>query len=355
MRLRKGLAEGGADSQPGTSIDTPSLLRNSFAMPLLEIRDLTLEFGSGDQSVRALDGVSLRVEEGETVCLVGESGSGKTVTAMSVARLLSSPPAQYRGGQILLNGRDVLQMSKRELRTIRGGVVNYVFQEPGAALNPVFRIGQQIMESLRLHQPANATDAEVIRLLSLVGIPDPEMRFRAYPHQMSGGMQQRVMIAMALASRPKLLIADEPTTALDVTIQAQILELLRDLKNKFGMAILLITHNLGVVRQLGDRALVMYAGQVVEETPVDDLLARPHHPYSHALLKSVPQIAAGRERLLAIGGNPPQIGAWPSGCRFHPRCPQRQEDCHVTRQPLLATGEDRRARCKYWQLTPPAD
>lgn len=324
-------------------------------MPLLEIRDLILEFESGGQSMRALDGVSFTIEEGETVCLVGESGSGKSVTAMSVGRLLPSPPAQYRGGQILLNGQDVLRMSKRELRSVRGRMVNYVFQEPGAALNPVFRVGQQIMESLRLHQPELAIESEVIRLLSLVGIPAPEMRSRSYPHQMSGGMQQRVMIAMALASRPKLLIADEPTTALDVTIQAQILELLRDLKEKLGMAILLITHNLGVVKQLGDRALVMYAGQVVEQASVQELLHRPHHPYTRALLKSVPQIGAERERLLAIGGNPPQIGAWPPGCRFHPRCPQRQEDCHAVAPPLLPTTEAREARCKYWQLTPPAE
>lgn len=324
-------------------------------MPLLEIRDLTLDFESGGRSVRAIDGVSFSINEGETVCLVGESGSGKTVTAMSIGQLLPSPPAVYRGGQILLGGRDVLQMPKKELRGIRGKIVNYVFQEPGAALNPVFRVGQQIMESLRLHQPQHANEGEVIRLLSLVGISAPEMRARSYPHQMSGGMQQRVMIAMAIASRPELLIADEPTTALDVTIQAQILELLRDLKKNLGMAILLITHNLGIVREIADRALVMYAGQVVEHAPADELLRRPFHPYSRALLKSVPQIGEGRERLLAIGGTPPQIGGWPAGCRFHPRCPQRQPDCGEVVPGLTAMGEGRAARCMYWQLTPPAD
>jgi oligopeptide/dipeptide ABC transporter ATP-binding protein len=324
-------------------------------MPLLEIRDLTLDFESGGNSARTLDGVSFTVNEGETVCLVGESGSGKTVTAMSVARLLPSPPAQYRAGEILVQERDVLRMPKKELRSIRGGVVNYVFQEPGASLNPVFRVGHQIMEALRLHQPEHATTAEVIRLLQRVGISAPEVRANSYPHQMSGGMQQRVMIAMAIASRPRLLIADEPTTALDVTIQAQILELLRDLKQQLGMAILLITHNLGVVRELGDRALVMYAGQVVEEAPVAQLLARPAHPYSRALLKSVPQIGAGHERLLAIPGTVPQPGAWPSGCRFHPRCPQRQPDCEQAVPPLIPVASGRRARCPYWELTPPLE
>jgi len=324
-------------------------------MPLLEIRNLTLDFVSGGSSARTLDGVSLTVNEGETVCLVGESGSGKTVTAMSVARLLPSPPAQYKDGEILVQGQDVLRMTKKDLRAVRGGVVNYVFQEPGAALNPVFRVGQQIMEALRLHQPQHATAEEVVRLLKLVGIPAPEIRANSYPHQMSGGMQQRVMIAMAIASRPKLLIADEPTTALDVTIQAQILELLRELKKQLGMAILLITHNLGVVRELGDRVMVMYAGQVVEEASVEQLLTRPLHPYSRALLKSVPQIGAGHERLLAIPGTVPQPGAWPAGCRFHPRCPQRQADCDQAVPPLISAAQVRTVRCPYWELTPPLE
>src|SRR5687768_16711617 len=322
-------------------------------MALLEIRDLKLDFVSNGKAVRALDGVSLAVNEGETVCLVGESGSGKTVTAMSVGGVLASPPAVYSGGEILVQGRNVLQMGKRELRTIRGGVVNYVFQEPGAALNPVFRVGQQILESLQLHQPEHASEAEVIRLLTLVGIPAPEVRARSYPHQMSGGMQQRIMIAMAIASRPKLLIADEPTTALDVTIQAQILNLLADLKQQLGMAVLLITHNLKIVQQIADRVLVMYAGQVVEEGHVS-IVGRPHHPYTRALLKAVPEIGAGRERLLAIPGTAPQPGSWPQGCRFHPRCPQRQSDCDQ-RVPELQRTTGHRARCMYWELTPPVE
>ncbi len=252
-------------------------------MNLLEIKNLKMDFGAGTEALRAVDGVSLTIGAGETVCLVGESGCGKTVTALSIARLVPTPPANYVGGEILLNGEDVLKMSNGELRSIRGGVVSYVFQEPGASLNPVFRIGNQIRESLKLHKPEKATNEEVIRLLKLVGIPAPESRIRNYPFEMSGGMQQRVMIAMALASEPKLLVADEPTTALDVTIQAQILELLHDLKQRLGMAILLITHNLGIVGDMADRVAVMYAGQVVELAPAKELLRRPLHPYTKAL------------------------------------------------------------------------
>src|SRR5216110_2638030 len=272
-------------------------------MPLLEIKDLKLDFAAGDTSLRAVDGVSLTIESGETVCLVGESGCGKSVTALSIARLVPVPPARYVGGEILLNGRDVLRMDKAELREIRGGVVSYIFQEPGSSLNPVFRVGSQIKESLKLHRPKAATDEEVIRLLRLVGIPAPESRIRDYPHQLSGGMQQRIMIAMALASQPKLLVADEPTTALDVTIQAQIIELLRQLKQELGMSMLLITHNLGIVGDMADRVAVMYAGQIVELAPALDLLRRPLHPYTRALMNSVPKLSADTQRLQAIPGN----------------------------------------------------
>ena len=263
-------------------------------MPLLDIRNLRLEFVAGNTGLLAVDDLSLTIDAGETVCLVGESGCGKSVTALSIARLVPAPPARYVGGEIRLNGRNVLGMNGDELREIRGGVVSYVFQEPGAALNPVLRVGQQIREALRLHQPHKATDAEVIRLLRLVRMPAPESRLRDYPFQMSGGMQQRVMIAMALASEPKLLVADEPTTALDVTIQAQILELLRDLKQQLGMSILLITHNLGIVGDMADRVAVMYAGQVVELAPAGDLLRQPLHPYTRALLASVPSLSGAR-------------------------------------------------------------
>ncbi|MBE0542333.1 MAG: ABC transporter ATP-binding protein [Verrucomicrobia bacterium] len=345
-------------------------------MSLLEIKNLQLDFLAGDESLRAVDGVSLSIESGETVCLVGESGCGKSVTAQSIARLVPTPPARYVGGEILLNGRDVLNMSPAELCNIRGGVVSYVFQEPGASLNPVFRVGAQIKESLKLHQPAKATDAEVIRLLKLVGIPAPESRMRNYPFEMSGGMQQRVMIAMALASEPKLLVADEPTTALDVTIQAQILDLLRDLKQRLGMAILLITHNLGIVGDMADRVAVMYAGQIVELAPARELLRRPLHPYTRALMASVPKLsdasrwgeatdepavanesaaATAREdarstkRLIAIPGNVPRIGDFPPGCRFAPRCPIAKPKCSNAIPELAEVEPQRWVRCPFWK------
>ncbi len=318
-------------------------------MTLLEIKSLKMDFGAGADALRAVDGVSLAIGTGETVCLVGESGCGKSVTALSIARLVPTPPANYVGGEILLNGRDTLKMANGELQKIRGGVVSYVFQEPGASLNPVFRIGSQIKESLKLHQPGKATDAEVIRLLKLVGIPAPESRIRNYPFEMSGGMQQRVMIAMALASEPKLLVADEPTTALDVTIQAQILDLLRDLKQRLGMAILLITHNLGIVGDMADRVAVMYAGQIVELSPAKELLRRPLHPYTKALMASVPKLHGTADRLSAIPGNVPRIGNFPPGCRFAPRCPIAQPECSVAVPDLVEAEPGRWVRCPFWK------
>jgi len=318
-------------------------------MNLLEIKNLQLDFGTGADALRAVDGVSLNISAGETVCLVGESGCGKSITAQSIARLVPVPPANYVGGEILLNGRDTLKMSPRELQKIRGGVVGYVFQEPGAALNPVIRIGKQIKESLTLHQPEKANDTEVIRLLKLVGIPAPESRIKNYPFEMSGGMQQRVMIAMALASEPKLLVADEPTTALDVTIQAQILELLHDLKQRLGMAILLITHNLGIVGDMADRVAVMYAGQIVELSPAKELLRRPLHPYTRALINSVPKLAGGASRLSAIPGNVPRIGNFPPGCRFAPRCPIAKPECSEKIPELVEVEAGRWVRCPFWK------
>src|SRR5215831_16251608 len=316
-------------------------------MSLLEINNLQLDFVSGNANRRAVDGVSLAINAGETVCLVGESGCGKSVTALSIARLLSEPPAHYAGGEIRLEGCDVLKMPGSGLQKIRGGVVSYVFQEPGASLNPVMRVGSQIRETLKLHQPQKATDEEVVRLLKLVGIPAPEMRLKNYPFEMSGGMQQRVMIAMALASEPKLLVADEPTTALDVTIQAQILELLLDLKKRLGMSILLITHNLGIVGDVADRVAVMYAGQIVEMAPAGELLRRPLHPYTKALMNSVPKLSGGATRLTAIAGNVPRIGNFPPGCRFAPRCPTAKPECAST-MPVLAEVEPNRwVRCLY--------
>jgi peptide/nickel transport system ATP-binding protein len=316
-------------------------------MPLLDIKHLKLDFLSEGTPLRAVDDVSLTVEAGETVCLVGESGSGKSATALSIARLVPTPPGRYAGGEILLNGRDVLKMPNDELRAIRGGIVSYVFQEPGASLNPVIRVGRQIREALALHRPAKATGEEVLRLLKLVRIPAPESRIKDYPFQMSGGMQQRVMIAMALASEPKLLVADEPTTALDVTIQAQILDLLRDLKQRLGMSILLITHNLGIVGDMADRVAVMYAGQIVELAPARELLKRPLHPYTKALLSSVPKLSADAQRLSAIPGNVPRIGDFPPGCRFFPRCPSARPECAGTMPELLEVEPRRWVRCVY--------
>ena len=298
-----------------------------------------------------MDGVSLSLEPGQTLCLVGESGSGKSVTALSIARLVASPPAFYPGGQILLEGRDVLKMTAAQLRDIRGGVVSYVFQEPGASLNPVFRVGHQIKEALKLHRPQAATDAEVIRLLKLVGIPAPESRIRSYPHELSGGMQQRVMIAMALAPQPKLLVADEPTTALDVTVQAQIIELLGELREQLGMAILLITHNLGIVGDLANHVAVMYAGQIVESGPALELLPRPLHPYTRALMDSVPDMDREVERLTAIRGTVPHLGAFPAGCRFHPRCPRAVADCSRTAPAFIEAEARRWVRCPLWNST----
>jgi len=314
---------------------------------LLEIKNLKLDFLSDDSSLRAVDDISLTIDTGETLCIVGESGCGKTVTALSIARLVPTPPAKYVGGEILLNGQDVLKMSPAQLRGIRGGVVSYVFQEPSASLNPVIRIGKQIKEALKLHRPEKATDEEVIRLLKLVRIPAPESRIRNYPFEMSGGMQQRVMIAMALASEPKLLVADEPTTALDVTIQAQILELLLDLKQRLGMSILLITHNLGIVGDVADRVAVMYAGQIVELAPARELLRRPLHPYTKALMNSVPKLSGGATRLTAIPGNVPRIGNFPPGCRFAPRCPTAQPECASTLPALTEVMPNRWVRCLY--------
>jgi oligopeptide/dipeptide ABC transporter ATP-binding protein len=341
-------------------------------MSLLEIKNLKLDFGTGNAAVRAVDDISISIEPGETVCLVGESGCGKSVTALSIARLLPSPPARYAGGEILLNGRDVLKMSKAALREIRGGVVGYVFQEPAASLNPVVSVGDQIKETLKLHKPEKlklaggapeptpspsqeesgarrtSSDEDALRLLKLVGIAAPESRMQSYPHELSGGMQQRIMIAMALASRPQLLIADEPTTALDVTIQAQIIELLRDLKQNLGMAILLITHNLGIVGDIADRVAVMYAGQIVELAPAKELLRRPWHPYTRALMDSVPKLGADTQRLRAIPGSVPQLNALPSGCRFHPRCSKAQVECSQKVPAWVEVTPKRWVRCPFW-------
>jgi oligopeptide/dipeptide ABC transporter ATP-binding protein len=320
-------------------------------MPLLEIKNLSLQFTASGARHAVLDDVSLSIGAGETVCLVGESGCGKSVTALSIARLLPSPPAHYLQGQILLESKDVLQMTARELRQIRGRLVSYVFQEPGASLNPVIRVGAQIKEALRLHKPEKADDEHAAQLLQLVGIAAPQARLRNYPFELSGGMQQRVMIAIALASDPKLLVADEPTTALDVTIQAQILELLHDLKQRLGMSILLITHNLGIVGGMADRVAIMYAGQIVELAPARPLLRTPAHPYTKALIQSVPRLRATTRRLTDIPGTVLQTGESTVGCRFAPRCTRIRPQCTGASPELLPMDTNRWVRCPYWKET----
>jgi oligopeptide/dipeptide ABC transporter ATP-binding protein len=318
---------------------------NSNSNPLLEVEDLRVQFATGGGPARAVDGVSLTLAPGETVALVGESGCGKSVTALALARLAPSPPAAITGGKIVCEGRDVLGMADAELRRLRGARIAYIFQEPGTALNPVLRVGWQIAESLRLHRPGTPAKPEVIRLLGQVGLPDPERARRAYPHELSGGMQQRAMIAMALACRPALLVADEPTTALDVTIQAQIMSLLVGLQKELGMAMLLITHNLGLAAGSAARIYVMYAGRIVETGPTGQVLARPRHPYTRGLLEAVPRLSGAGAELKGIPGTVPAANRLPPGCRFHPRCAQCQEICRAREPELIAAGAEQWSRC----------
>jgi oligopeptide/dipeptide ABC transporter ATP-binding protein len=317
------------------------------AGPLLELRGLRTHFSTEDGLVRAVDGVSFELNAGETLALVGESGSGKSVTSLSILRLVQAPQGRIVGGEVRFRGRDLLKLSDAEMRSVRGREISMIFQEPMTSLNPVFTCGDQIAEVLELHQrlPRAQARAQAIEQLRLVGIPAPEQRVDEYPHQLSGGMRQRVMIAMALACRPAVLIADEPTTALDVTIQAQILELLGRLQGELGMAVLLITHDLGVVAENADRVAVMYAGQIVEYADVRALFARPLHPYTAGLLASLPRLGQSRERLRVIPGQVPDPADFPAGCRFHPRCPLAQERCRREVPELLATGDGRTVRC----------
>ena len=299
-------------------------------MNVLEVNNLTIEFKSERVFLPAVTDVSFHLGKGEILALVGESGCGKSISCMSLARLLPTPPARIPRGEVLLTRRDgttedVMKLSPRQLRKIRGGEIAYIFQEPSVSLNPVFRVGAQIAEAIELHRPDVAdVGAEVVELLRQVGIPGPEERARLYPHEMSGGMQQRVMIAMALASRPSILVADEPTTALDVTIQAQILELLADLRKQFGMSIILVTHNLGIVSEMADRVCVMYAGRIVESAPVRDLIDHPRHPYTTALLAAVPKLGGTHGMLSTIPGSVPTPARFPAGCRFCDRCTLRR-------------------------------
>lgn len=315
---------------------------------LLEVRDLVTEFRTADRGVvRAVDGISFDILEGETVCLVGESGCGKSVTSLSLLRLIPEPGGKIAGGQILFEGKDLLHLPMSEMRKIRGNEISMVFQEPMTSLNPVFTIGQQIMEAIEIH---SNDSKKIIRdrtmeMLKLVGISSPEKRFDYFPHQLSGGMRQRVMIAMALSCSPKLLIADEPTTALDVTIQAQILDLLRSLKEKLRMSLLLITHDLGVVAETADRVAVMYAGKIIEKAPVKELFKNPQHPYTQGLLNSMPKRGQSSERLTAIPGMVPNLWELPDGCRFQERCSLVMDRCRDHQPSPVQVGDQHIANC----------
>jgi oligopeptide transport system ATP-binding protein len=315
--------------------------------PLLEVQDLKTVFPTRDGVVKAVDGVSFRLDPGETLGIVGESGSGKSVTALSVMRLLQHP-GKVVGGQVIYKGRDLTKVSEGEMQEIRGQEIAMIFQDPMTSMNPVFRTGWQVAEPVRLHQSLDKTRAMgvAVSMLGKVGIPSPESRARDYPHQFSGGMRQRAMIAMGLTTMPKVLIADEPTTALDVTIQAQILELLRNVNREFGTATILITHNLGVVAGMCERVMVMYAGRIVESGPTVDVFAHPKHPYTWSLLRSIPRLDAERhEPLKPIEGLPPDLMALPPGCAFHPRCSFKVERCSRDIPALNRVGETQLAAC----------
>ncbi len=317
---------------------------------LLRIEDLETVFRSDDGEVKAVDGVSFEVGEGEMVGLVGESGCGKSVTALSIMRLIPDPPGRITGGVVRFGGRDLLSLSEKEMRKVRGNEISIVFQEPLSSLNPVFTCGEQVREAIALHQKLGrrASKEKAIEMLRLVRMPDPEKRYKSYPHQMSGGMRQRVMIAMALSCEPKLLIADEPSTALDVSVQAQIMELMLSLRESMEMAVLLITHDLAVVAQMVDRVIVMYAGVVVEEAPLGSLFERPAHPYTEGLLGSIPKLGSRVDRLPSIEGSVPDPLRLPPGCRFSDRCPKRFDRCTEAEPEMFTVSSGHRSRC--WLL-----
>ena len=315
---------------------------------LLEVTDLRTYFETESGVARAVDGVSFSVERGEVLGIVGESGSGKSVTSLSLMRLVPQPPGRIQpGSSVRFRGEELLELSEAKMRGIRGNDMAMIFQEPMTSLNPVYPVGDQIVEALRHHRAISKREARerAVELLRLVGIADPEARASAYPHQLSGGMRQRVMIAMAISCEPELLIADEPTTALDVTIQAQILELLAELRDRLGMGLILITHDLGVVAEVCDRVVVMYAGQVMEQGSVRDIFQNPRHPYTEGLLKAIPRLGQSVERLAMIPGTVPSPTDWPLSCRFHPRCPYGWDLCVEKMPPLFDAGRGRASRC----------
>jgi oligopeptide/dipeptide ABC transporter ATP-binding protein len=336
---RRPLTAMGWDAIKSASVDPGTRIE----MALLQVVDLHTRFKTADGWVRAVNGVTFELDAGETLGLVGESGCGKSVTSLSILRLIPRPTGVISGGPIRFRGEDLLAKSEPEMRKIRGNAISMIFQEPMTALNPVYTCGFQIMEAIELHQRLNRSAARerAIDMLRLVGIPSPEQRVDEYPHQLSGGMRQRVMIAMALSCNPALLIADEPTTALDVTIQAQILALLARLRREFGMAVLLITHDLGVVAEVADRVAVMYGGRIVEHATVREIFARPLHPYTQGLMNAIPRLGKEQARLAVIPGTVPNPAALPPGCPFHPRCPLAVERCRIELPALLpAEGSD---------------
>ena len=314
---------------------------------LIDVNDLKTYFYTEDGVVRAVDGVDFEIYPGETLGIVGESGCGKSVTSLSIMRLIESPPGKIAGGSIMFDGKDLTKLSQNQMRKIRGNDISMIFQEPMTSLNPVYTVGDQIMEAILLHKDVNKKEAreQSIDMLRKVGISLPEQRVDEYPHQLSGGMRQRVMIAMALSCDPQLLIADEPTTALDVTIQAQILDLMNGLKDKFNMAIMMITHDLGVIAEISDRVAVMYAGKIVEYTDVKTLFANPKHPYTWGLMHSIPRLDKEVEKLSAIPGIVPSPLNFPPGCKYNTRCPLADEKCRTEEAPLVEVEPGHKVRC----------
>ena len=318
--------------------------------PLLSVKALTTTFRTETGVFPAVDGLSFDVAPGEVLGIVGESGSGKSVTALSILGLLPDPPGRIASGSIRFEGHEIVGMSKSELRALRGPSIGMIFQEPMTSLNPVFRIGDQIIETIRAHEPVSKAQARqrAIGLLDRVGIAMSERRLDDYPHQLSGGMRQRVMIAIALACSPRLLLADEPTTALDVTIQAQLLDLLRDIQRETNMAVVIITHNMGVIAEFADRVLVMYAGRLAEQGTVDAVFTTPRHPYTQGLLASTPSLERDETRLATIPGVLPQLTETLPGCRFAPRCARRSDACLQSKPPMVDTGQGQLAACFHW-------
>jgi peptide/nickel transport system ATP-binding protein/oligopeptide transport system ATP-binding protein len=319
--------------------------------PLLDVRSLSTHFFTEDGVVRAVENASFEIYPGEILSLVGESGCGKSVTGLSILKLIPTPPGRIVNGEILFDGRNLLQLEEKEMERVRGNDISMIFQEPMTSLNPVFTIGDQIMEAITLHQGVDRTEARkrTIEMLDRVQIPSPETRIDAYPHQLSGGMRQRAMIAMALSCQPKLLIADEPTTALDVTIQAQVLRLLREIQREMGMAVMLITHDLGVVSEIADRVAVMYAGRIFEYGPIEAIFSEMRNPYTKGLMNSIPSLIERKKRLDTIPGQVPNPMDLPIGCKFHPRCYLMIEDCKKEEPPLFQVNGDHYSRCIRWK------